>query len=298
MQPVSVATLLGLNTQGWSALGSMLLGVGAVLGGLWALYNYHRTRRYEAARWLQGVFKDFYLSGRFDEVRELLEYGYPERAGPLLERRITDRHVPITAEETGLLLELANLLNHFEHVLYLEQERHLSLKDRQAVFEYWFDIMNAPERAALRRYVARFGFERLAKALSAGASEYVAVYGSLRDGFSLPDAPDVGGSLHDRGYCTIQGLIYDLGEYPGLKPGEGCVIGELFEVRTLSVFRRLDEYERYDALRPNESLYLRRVVRLQQPEIDAWVYLYNGDVEGKPLIESGDWARYRGGRSP
>ena len=66
-----------------------------------------------------------------------------------------------------------------------------------------------------------------------------------RDGFSLPDAPEVGGALLDQGYCTIQGLLYDLGEYPGLKPGEGSVIGELFEVRALSVFHQLDEYERY-----------------------------------------------------
>jgi gamma-glutamylcyclotransferase (GGCT)/AIG2-like uncharacterized protein YtfP len=290
------ATLLGLAAQGWSALGSMLLGVGAVLGGFWALYNYHRTRRYEAARWLQGVFKDFYLSERFKEVRELLEYGYPERTGPLLERRITDRHVPITTEEMRLLGELDNLLNYFEHVLYLEQERHISLKDRQAVFEYWFDIMGAPERASLRRYVARFGFERLAKALSAEGPEYVAVYGSLRAGFALPDAPDMGSALIDRGDCTIGGQLYDLGDYPGLRLGEGSVVGQLLEVRHLSVFRQLDEYERYDALRPADSLYLRRVVRLENPPVDAWVYVYNRDVEGKPLIKSGDWAQYRGGK--
>jgi len=89
-----------------------VLGLGAVFGGFWALYNYHRTRRYEAARWLHGVFKDFYLSGRFKEVRELLEYDYPERAGPLLERRIADRHVPITPEEREVLGELDNLLNY------------------------------------------------------------------------------------------------------------------------------------------------------------------------------------------
>src|SRR5437016_376095 len=114
MLPVSGAMLLGMDTQSWSALGSMLLAFGALFGGLWALYNYHRTRRYEAARWLQGVFKDFYLSGRFKEVRELLEYDYPERAGPLLERRITDRDVRITPEEREILGELDNLLNYFD----------------------------------------------------------------------------------------------------------------------------------------------------------------------------------------
>src|SRR5205814_2889672 len=94
-------------------------------------------------------------------------------------------------------------------VLYLEQEGHLSRKDRQAVFEYWFDIMAAPERAGLRRYVARFGFERVAEALSAEATHHVAVYGSLREGFALPDAPDVRSALLDRGNCRIPGQLYD-----------------------------------------------------------------------------------------
>lgn len=89
-------TFIGLNAQEWYALGQMLLGTGAVFGGIWALYNYHRSRRQEAARWLQGVFKDFYLTKKFKDVRELLEYNYPEKAGPLLERRIFDRHVHIT----------------------------------------------------------------------------------------------------------------------------------------------------------------------------------------------------------
>ena len=79
-------------------------------------------------------------------------------------------------------------------------------------------------------------------------------------------------------------------------PGEGSVVGELFEVRDLSVFRQLDRYERYEALDSKDSLYLRRVVRLQQPQVDAWVYLYNRTVENKPRIESGDWAQHRRGK--
>jgi hypothetical protein len=47
VQPVDVEGLLALDAQGWSALGSMLLGVAAVAGGRWAFYNYHQTRRYE-----------------------------------------------------------------------------------------------------------------------------------------------------------------------------------------------------------------------------------------------------------
>ena len=65
-------TTISYSTGG-STTHTIVLGLGAVFGGFWALYNYHRTRRYEAARWLQGVFKDFYLSGRFKEIERSLE---------------------------------------------------------------------------------------------------------------------------------------------------------------------------------------------------------------------------------
>ncbi len=281
---------LGLNAQDWSALGQTLLGIGAIFGGLWAIYNFRRVRRQEAARWLQGVFKDFYLADTFKDVRELLEYNYPELAGPLLERRITDRHVPITADEMRLLQDLDTLFNYFEHVLYLEYEGQITRNDRQAVFEYWFDIMSDSDRASVRRYAARFGFERVAKALKANTPEYVAVYGSLRQGLGLPDRPEAGEALRDCGPCRIRGRLYDLGEYPGLRPGEDTVVGELFEVRDRRIFRELDEYEKYDAQDRAGSLYIRRSVRLAEPAVDAWVYFYNDEVSEQQRIDSGDWA--------
>lgn len=291
---MAFGTFLGLSADEWHALGQMLLGVAAVVGGGWALYNYHRSRRYEAARWLQGVFRDFYLADTFKDVRELLEYNYPERAGPLLERRITDRDVPITVEEMKLLQDLDTLLNYFEYLLYLEDEGQFNRRDRQAVFEYWFDVMNSPDRASLRRYSANFGFERVAQALSADGSDYVAVYGSLRAGFGLPDRPAIDEDLVvDRGACLISGRLYDLGDYPGLVPGDGVVHGELFELRDLAVLKAFDKYERYDARNPEKSLYLRRAVRLVHPPCDAWVYVYNQSLHSAYHIASGDWAAHQ-----
>jgi gamma-glutamylcyclotransferase (GGCT)/AIG2-like uncharacterized protein YtfP len=287
-----VQGFIGMNAPGWSALGQTLLGTGAIFGGLWAIFNFRRARRQEAARWLQGVFRDFYLADTFKDVRELLEYNYPELAGPLLERRITDRHVPITATEMRLLQDLDTLFNYFEHVLYLEYEGQISRNDRQAVFEYWFDIMSDSERASVRRYAARFGFERVAKALKANTPEYVAVYGTLRQEHGLPDRPDAGSALRDRGECKIRGDLYDLGEYPGLYPGSGTVVGELFEVTDVNVFRDLDEYEKYDANDRDGSLYIRRSVRLVEPVVDAWVYFYNEEVSEQQRIDSGDWAAH------
>ena len=52
MQPVLLEGPQAFDAQSWSAVGSIVLGLGAVFGGFWALYNYRRTRRYEAPRWL------------------------------------------------------------------------------------------------------------------------------------------------------------------------------------------------------------------------------------------------------
>jgi gamma-glutamylcyclotransferase (GGCT)/AIG2-like uncharacterized protein YtfP len=283
---------LGLDADAWSALGHMLLGIGAVIGGGWAIYNYRQSRRYEAATWLQGVYKDFYRADTLTTVRQVLEYHYAETAGPLLSQRILDREVPTTDTEEVLLRELDTLLNYFEHVLYLEDEHRLSQKDRQAVFEYWFNLMKQPEYASLRRYAARFSFERVARVLGAHKEEYVAVYGSLLEGHGLPDRPEFGSGLSTEGRCLIPGLLFDLGGYPGLVPGDGTVRGELLRVHDLSVFRALDKYEKYEPRDRDRSLYLRKAVRLVEPAIDAWVYVYNCDVAAFPLISSGDWDAY------
>lgn len=277
-----------------SAVATAVLSLAAIVGGGWGLYSYHQARRVEAARWLQGVFKDFYLSTQFKDVCRLLEYDFDTIAGPLLERRITDRHVPVTPDEVEILSQLDTLLNYFEHVLYLENESHLTERDRQAVFEYWFDIMGEDQRAGLRRYIARFGFERIAKVLNAPNEDYIAVYGSLREGLALPDLPDdVGQMLQRKGPCIIQGELYDLGDYPGLLDGDGTVVGELYTITDLKALRLLDTYERYDASDRAGSLYIRKCVRLAQPVgLDAWVYFYNQPLDGAPHIASGDWASY------
>jgi len=126
---------------------------------------------------------------------------------------------------------------------------------------------------------------------------YIAAYGSLRRGFGLPDLPEeLTTMLVDEGACTIEGDLYDLGDYPGLLPGRGQVVGQLFRVTDpRSIFPLLDKYERFDPSAPDRSLYIRRCVRLIDPEVDAWVYIYNGFPVTDKLIKSGDWAGYAGG---
>jgi gamma-glutamylcyclotransferase (GGCT)/AIG2-like uncharacterized protein YtfP len=127
----------------------------------------------------------------------------------------------------------------------------------------------------------------------ASGVSHLAVYGSLRRGLGLPDEPDVRASLFDRGPCTIAGILYDLGEYPGLVPGDGRVVGELYELRDPAVLVELDRYEEYDARDRHGSLFVRRAVRLIEPPLlDAWVYWFNGDVGARAPVPAGDWAAY------
>src|SRR5580700_8569997 len=111
-------------------------------------------------------------------------------------------------------------------------------------------------------------------ASSAPSVVYLAVYGSLRTGHELPDTPPaLGALLVDAGPCTIAGALFDLGSYPGLVPGDGRVVGELFEIVDVArALPLLDHYEGYDAADPEGSLYLRQSVLLVEPAIEAWVY--------------------------
>lgn len=281
------------NANEWNAFGNVLLGVGALAAGAWSIFNYRRNRRAEAARWLQGVFRDFYLEGRFRDIKLVMEYSYSERLGPLLERRITDPHVPVTEHDTALLEQLDTLLNYFEHVLYLEGEKHLTTEDRQAVFEYWFDLMEKGYQAATRRYAAHFGFERVARALNADEAELVVLYGSLMSDVDPEERPDeLATLLRKIGGATVRGELFDLGEYPGLKSGEGRVEGELYEVLDHRAFQVLDGVERYDATDPDRSLYIRRLVRLVEPPRDAWVYVYNDSVDETAKLEVSSWKEH------
>lgn len=221
-------------------------------------------------------------------ARQACEYNFQETLGPLLERRITDRAIALSRDEVDLLKEIDALLNYFEFVLYLEQEGHLRSQDRAALFSYWFELLDEPMRAPVRRYVARFGFERLDRALGAQPYDYVAFYGSLMDGLRPGDAPRFEGRLTNVGRCTLAGDLYDLGDYPGLVAGAGVTLGEVYRVEDPTIFSDLDRFERFDAADRPGSLFLRRLIRLTDPPLDAWVYFLNQWPTGS-RIDSGDW---------
>ncbi len=109
------------------------------------------------------------------------------------------------------------------------------------------------------------------------------VYGTLRrqgsNSWRLEEASFAG-------RATIEGLLWKVDWYPAFLPGGGCkVVGELREVND-SLLRELDAYEGNEYRRERC-----RVKRDDGEMVEAWVYVWIGDVEGYEEILSGDWLK-------
>jgi len=75
--------------------------------------------------------------------------------------------------------------------------------------------------------------------------------------------------------------LYDLGAYPGLsRRGSTAVAGEVFRVDDAGM-RQLDRLEDYP------RLYDRLLI--PSPYGRAWIYVYRGRLQDRPVIPSGDW---------
>ncbi|MDE3199471.1 MAG: gamma-glutamylcyclotransferase [Acidobacteriota bacterium] len=123
-------------------------------------------------------------------------------------------------------------------------------------------------------------------------------YGTLRPGL----APDVVAALVAQlrvlGQGTVHGLLYDLGDYPGLlhdPTQESRVHGTVFELNGgEDLLRRLDDYEGFYPHAPAQSLFLREtatVTLADGGELDCWLYLYNHPPGTARLIPSGIYRR-------
>jgi gamma-glutamylcyclotransferase (GGCT)/AIG2-like uncharacterized protein YtfP len=126
-------------------------------------------------------------------------------------------------------------------------------------------------------------------------THFLFVYGTLMKGFHEDWQKKVGARLVGRG--RINGMLYDLGEYPGAKcsaPDSGEYIkGELYELGDPELAAKvLDRYEEFLPDRPRSSLFVRMTapVTLEGGRSEnAWVYVYNRPVDGTKLVPSGDF---------
>ena len=96
--------------------------------------------------------------------------------------------------------------------------------------------------------------------------------------------------------ARMRGRLFDLGWYPGFVPAYQSGSWVYGEIHTLNdpeeTLARVDEYEGCspDNPRPHEFERVEMDAELEDgTHVPAWVYVYKGEVEGKPEVKSGDY---------
>jgi gamma-glutamylcyclotransferase (GGCT)/AIG2-like uncharacterized protein YtfP len=127
------------------------------------------------------------------------------------------------------------------------------------------------------------------------------VYGSLRSGFRSPAYEYISRYFEFVGEAKVKGELYDMGNYPAALPAiqNKYIVGELYRIKNEKEFSwaigQLDDYEGVAVAYDEIQLYRRDLTEVgcNNQTTTAWIYWYNGDVSGKPVIESGDVMDYK-----
>jgi gamma-glutamylcyclotransferase (GGCT)/AIG2-like uncharacterized protein YtfP len=126
------------------------------------------------------------------------------------------------------------------------------------------------------------------------------VYGSLRSGFHNPMYEYISRFFTLVSKAKVRGKLIDMGSYPAGIPSNDnhFIIGELYQVNNESeiswAIGQLDDYEGVSVEPDEVQLYRREIteVHLNGQITQAWIYWYNGDTSGKPVVASGDMMEY------
>jgi len=124
----------------------------------------------------------------------------------------------------------------------------------------------------------------------------VFVYGTLKKGFSRFYLPELSHPRRRVEPAMLQGTLYNLGEYPGLKlEGQGTVQGEIHLFDNIEqVLRVLDVLEGYHRENRPANLFCRTLVEARDRRgrrRPCWTYIYAGRVSEDRRLDSGAWAR-------
>lgn len=113
----------------------------------------------------------------------------------------------------------------------------------------------------------------------------VAVYGTLKRGYSNHHYLDGGRFIGEDVLCSI--TLYDLGEYPGAKPGSSQgVLVEVYRVNA-AVMSALDDLEECHFDAPARGLYRRELIKTRHGA--AWLYFYNPEIESSRIFAGQCW---------
>lgn len=132
-------------------------------------------------------------------------------------------------------------------------------------------------------------------------SDYLFVYSSLMQGFKNPKYDYISTYFSFVGKAKVKGILSDLGDNPVATPvsGNHFIKGELYKINNTDNFSfaigQLDDYEGVRPEADETRLYKRALTTAYNEDgsaVNTWIYWYQGDVAGKPVIASGDVAEY------
>lgn len=126
------------------------------------------------------------------------------------------------------------------------------------------------------------------------------VYGTLRRG------GPANGLLRGAvwlGLDRVQGKIFDLGFFPGLRLDENSSRGVLLDLYKIPIDKediigRVDKYEGYYPDRLDQCLYLRKEVSTIEKKMAVSVYEYRFPPPEGSAILTGDWIEYEASKLP
>lgn len=130
------------------------------------------------------------------------------------------------------------------------------------------------------------------------------VYGSLRKGFNHAAYEYIRRYFDFISEATVHGLLYDMGQFPAAVPSESGakIIGELYRIREIDELNwALGQLDDYEGVNPEENeplLYRRDKATILLPDgstTSGWIYWFNGEITGHPIIHSGDVLKYVSG---
>jgi gamma-glutamylcyclotransferase (GGCT)/AIG2-like uncharacterized protein YtfP len=134
-----------------------------------------------------------------------------------------------------------------------------------------------------------------------GGDDLLFIYGTLRhDAATLPEGKEVAALLvrHSTalGAARLRGRLYRVADYPALVRDDaaGWVTGELIRLdEPEMLLPLLDTYEETGQGFPAPQEYVRVMADVEGPDgpVHAWVYEYGRNVNGLPLIASGDFLK-------
>lgn len=122
------------------------------------------------------------------------------------------------------------------------------------------------------------------------------VYGSLRSGFHNPAYDYISKYFTLICEAKVKGRLHDMGGYPAAvnTSDDSFIVGELYDLKDPQDFswaiEQLDDYEGVNPEEGETALYKRDLtdVLYNSDTTKAWIYWFAGDVQGQPMIPSGD----------